>query len=427
MTRLANCFVDLRNQDYVEHSVLSLVSQRVYALALGYEDLNDHDTLRADPLLATLVGSRDVLGEQRVRERDRGNPLASSSTLNRLELSTVETPFLTRYKKIPVDSEALDALLVDLFVESYERAPKEIWLDLDATDDPLHGNQEGRYFHGYYDCYCYLPLYIVCGEHLLCARLREASVDPADGSVDELMRIVSQIRSRWPNTRIRIRGDSGFCRDDLMAWCEQNKIGYVLGLAANTRLLRALRSDTYEAAQEYKRTGSPSRRFADLRYRTRRSWSAERRVIGKAEVLAGGPNPRFVVTNLSGNRAGARRLYEELYCARGDMENRIKEQQLGLFADRTSSATMQANQLRLYFSSFAYVLMQSLRRIGLSDTEMSRAQCTTIRVKLLKIGARVKISVRRIVLSMAEGYPYQDIFTRVLANLQRQPIWSPSG
>jgi len=425
--RLAGCFTDYRNPNSVEHAVHALVAQRVYGLALGYEDLNDHDALRSDSVLALLVGKRDLTGEGRDRERDRGYPLAGSSTLNRLELGTPEAAASDRYKKIAADPAALDRLLVDLFQESFDTPPREIWLDLDATDDPLHGHQEGRFFHGYYRCYCYLPLYIFCGEHLLCARLRPSNQDGAAGSVEELERIVAQIRTRWPKTRIVIRGDSGFCRDTIMSWCEEHGVAYVLGLARNSRLHRALGREMHEAREEHERTGKAARRFRDFPYRTRNSWSCERRVIGKAEVLPGKENPRFVVTNLPKARAGAKRLYEQLYCVRGEMENRIKEQQLGLFADRTSTATMRANQLRLYFSSFAYVLMQSLRRLGLTGTQHEKAQCTTIRLKLLKIGARIRITVRKVWLSFSEAYPYASDVAQILANIRRHPAWPPPG
>ncbi len=427
MRRLAGCFIDHRDPELIEHSVQSLVAQRIYALALGYEDLNDHDVLRADSLLALLVGKTDVTGERRARERDQGCPLAGSSTLNRLELSEPEHAASSRYKRIAADPEALDRLLVELFLESYAKPPREIWLDLDATDDPLHGHQEGRFFHGYYGSYCYLPLYIFAGEHLLCARLRPSDRDASAGSVEELSRIVAQIRARWPKTRIIIRGDSGFCREAIMGWCEQNRVGYVLGLARNARLVRALGAALHEAKVEYQATGEAARRFEEFPYRTRKSWSRARRVIGKAEHLAKGPNPRFVVTNLPPSRGKARHLYEKLYCARGDMENRIKEQQLGLFADRTSAATLRANQLRLYFASFAYVLMHGLRRLGLVGTELARAQATTIRLKLLKIGTRLRITVRKVWLSFSETYPYASVFARILANLRGQPPWVPSG
>lgn len=427
MGRLAGCFIDSRNPGAIEHSVESLVAQRVYGLALGYEDLNDHDVLRRDSLLALLVGKRDLTGADRVREQDRGYPLAGSSTLNRLELSTPDAAARDRYKRIAADAEALDRLLVEVFVESYRKPPREIWLDLDATDDPLHGRQEGRFFHGYYRCYCYLPLYIFCGEHLLCARLRSSNRDAAAGSVEELERIVGQIRSHWPKTRIVIRGDAGFCREAIMAWCEANRVRYVLGLARNPRLQRALGEEMEQARAAQEKSGQPARRYRDFRYRTRKTWSRERRVIGKAEYLPNKANPRFVVTNLSGREAGAKRLYEQLYCARGDMENRIKEQQLGLFADRTSSAMMRANQLRLYFSSFAYVLMHGLRRLGLAGTAHAKAQSTTIRVKWLKIGARIRITARKIWISFSEACPYANDLAQILDNLRRHPAWAPPG
>ena len=399
------------------------VAQRVYGLALGYEDLNDHDDLRKDSTLALLVGKRDLTGERRVREQDRGNPLAASSTLNRLELGIPKSAISDRYKRIAADNEAMDRLLVDLFLESYRKPPRKIWLDLDATDDPLHGQQEGRFFHGYYRCYCYLPLYIFSGEHLLCARLRTADKDASSGSVDELQRIVGQIRARWPKMRIIIRADSGFCRDAIMAWCETHDVGYVLGLARNKRLQQALGKEMEEARLACERTGE----FRDFRYRTRKSWSCKRRVIGKAEYLPGKANPRFVVTNLSTRDADAQHLYEDLYCARGEMENRIKEQQLGLFADRTSSATLRANQLRLYFSSFAYVLLHGLRRLGLTGTAFAKAQSTTIRLKLLKIGARLRLTARKVWLSFSEAYPYASDIAQILANLKQHPAWSPLG
>ena len=425
--RMSRCIVDYRNRASVEHDMHELVSQRVYGIALGYEDLNDHGELRGDAVLSLLVGKRDVTGEKRIRERDRGYALASASTLNRMELGEPEEAAHDRYKRIVAHPEAFDELLVELFVESHWQAPREIWLDLDATDDLLHGHQEGRFFHGYYGCYCYLPLYIFCGEHLLCARLRESNQDASAGSIEELERIVGQIRRHWPRTRINIRGDSGFCRDSLMKWCEEHGVGFVLGLARNQRLVRALGGAMHEAHSVHRRTGKAARRFRDFTYRTRKSWSCKRRVVGKAEYLSKGENPRFVVTNLSPRKAAARRLYEKLYCARGDMENRIKEQQLDLFADRTSAHTMRANQLRLYFSSFAYVLMHALRRLGTEGTQFARAQCATLRLKLLKIGARVKITARRVWLSFSQAYPYAKTFTQVLANLQRAPLWNPSG
>jgi len=416
--RLAEQFVDHRDPEAIEHSVRELVAQRVFALALGYEDLNDHDRLRLDPLLAVLVGKRDPTGQNRLAARDKGKALASSSTLNRLELTPPDADAKARYKKIVADPEGMDRLLVDCFLDAYTSPPPQIWIDLDATDDPIHGQQEGRFFHGYYGHYCYLPLYIFSGEHLLCARLRPANIDAAAGSVEELTRIVGQIRERWPETEIIIRGDSGFCREAIMAWCEDNGVEFVLGLAKNNRLRRLSLGARVAAHLKFLRSGEPSRVFCEFDYRTRDSWSRARRVVAKAEHLAKGANPRFVVTSLSAQRADARRLYEELYCARGDMENRIKEQQLDLFADRTSTQLMRANQIRLYFSSFAYVLLCALRRPGLQGTEMARAQCGSIRLKLLKIGARIGVSVRRIRVSFSQSYPGAQLFAQVLHNLQ---------
>ena len=338
-----------------------------------------------------------------------------------LELGEPEEAANDRYKRIVARPEAFDELLVELFVQSHSRAPRELWLNLDATDDPLHGHQEGRFFHGYYRCYCYLPLYIFCGEHLLCARLHESNQDASAGSIEELERIVGQIRRHWPRTRIHIRGDSGFCRESIMQWCEDHGVGFVLGLARNQRLTRALGAAMHEAHSVHRRTGKPARRFRDFTYRTRKSWSRSRRMVGKAEYLSKGENPRFVMTNLSPRKAAARRLYDKLYCARGEIEDRIKEQQLDLFADRTSAHTMRANQLRLYFSSFAYVLMHALRRLGTEGTQFARAQCSTLRLKLLKIGARIKITARRVWLSFSQAYPYAKTFTQCWRTCTKSP------
>lgn len=417
LQRLAACFDDHRDPGRTEHSVETMVGQRVYALALGYEDLNDHDELRSDPLLAVLAGKQDSAGRQRKRARDKGKALAGKSTLNRLESATVKDPAKDRYKKISYRSEAIDALLVDLYQEAYEKAPEQIVLDLDATDSPLHGRQEDRFFHGYYHHYCYLPLYIFAGEHLLCARQRPSNIDASAGSLEEVERIVKQIRNRWPEVRIILRADSGFCRDGLMAWCECNQVDYVFGFSRNDRLQALIEPQMQEATAEYEKTKKPARVFTEFPYQTRKSWSAERRVVGKAEQLVGKKNPRFVVTSLSAAEWPARKLYEEFYCARGDMENRIKEQ-LSLFSERMSTATLRANQLRLYLSSMAYVLVQSLRRLGLKGTEMARAQIDTIRLRLLKIGAQVRISVRRVLLSITSAYPYRELFQTIWANLR---------
>jgi hypothetical protein len=415
----AKCFEDLRDPDLIEHKLAELIAQRVYGLALGYEDLNDHDDLRRDPLLAVLVGKEDPEGEKRVREQDKGKAMAGKSTLNRLELTPADpTAAELRYKKIIMKPEEIDRLLVDVFLQAHAEAPKEIVLDVDATDDPLHGNQEGRYFHGYYKNYCYLPLYIFCGEFLLCARLRPSNIDASEGTVEELEGIVGQIRSAWPGVKIVVRGDSGFCRDRIMTWCEAQKIDYVFGFAKNVRLQAMIAEELQRAQELYEETKTASRVFKDFRYETRESWTRERRVVAKAEHLDKGANPRWVVTSIEMEQMDAQTLYERLYCGRGDMENRIKEQQLWLFADRTSAGRMRANQLRLYFSSVAYMLMQALRRLGLQGTQMATAQCNTIRLKLLKVGAQVKVTVRKVWVSLAGGYPYVDLFYQVFRNLQ---------
>ncbi len=420
--QLAGCFTDHRNEELIEHSVEELLRQRIFGLALGYEDLNDHDQLRHDPLLATLVGKQDPRGQDRARKRDRGKALAGRNTLNRLELTPRGADEKSRYKKIVADQGQIESLFVDVFLQLHAQPPKRIVLDLDATDDPVHGDQLGKFFHGYYRSYCFLPLYIFCGDHLLCAKLRPADVDGAAGSVKQLDRIVKQIRQRWPEVQIVIRGDSGFCREHLMAWCEANGVDYVLGLAKNKRLERILGKELQEAKQQFETTGHAARVFKDFIYRTRKSWGRSRRVVGKAEHLRKGANPRFVVTSLSAEKFDARTLYEQEYCARGEMENRIKEQQLYLFADRTSAHSMRANQLRLWFSSVAYTLLQVIREFGLKGTKLARARCDTIRLKLLKIGAVVRVTVRRVWLSLSESCPYQQLFATVHANLTR---WLP--
>ena len=409
--QFAACFRDYRNSDLIEHTVEELVAQRVYGLALGYEDLNDHEELRKDPLLAVLVEKSDL-----ARER-----LAGKSTLNRLELTPATATAKARYKKIVADHAAVDRLFVDVFLAAHPEAPQQIILDLDATDDPLHGNQEGRFFHGYYGHYCYLPLYIFCGEFLLGARLRSSNIDASAGSVEELQRIVKQIRAVWPKVRILVRADSGFCREELMAWCEAEGVDYVLGLAKNERLRAAIQKELKKAERQYRKTKRAARIFKEFYYQTRKSWSVQRRVVAKAEHLEKGENPRFVVTSLTAEEWSASALYEQLYCARGDMENRIKEQ-LMLFADRTSTAYLRSNQLRLYFSSVAYVLLQMLRHLGLQGTELAKAQCTTIRLKLLKIGALIRISVRKVWVSLAGGYPYVALFRQVHETLCAMPL-----
>jgi hypothetical protein len=393
INRFAACFHDARCAELVEHEVATMIGQRVFGIALGYEDLNDHDDLRHDPVMAVLAGKLTA-------RREDCAPVAGKSTLNRLELSKLQP---TRYHKISHNPLAIRGLFVDLFVEAHKRPPSEIILDLDATDDPVHGEQEGRFYHGYYDCYCYLPLYVFCGRHLLASKLRVASLDAADGAVEEVARIVAHIRKRWPRVRILVRADSGFARDELMAWCEANDVHFLLGLAKNPRLIAKISSEMARAEAKSRRTGKPARCFKDFRWTTLDSWSRERRVVGKAEFTAGEANPRFVVTSLQRSECKAKYLYEKVYCARGEMENRIKECQLDLYADRTSTATMRANQLRLWFASMAYVLMCAVRRIGLHHTPFAKASCGTIRLKLLKIGALVRISVRRIKVAMASS------------------------
>ena len=416
--QFAACFTDHRDPSRIEHSKEELLAQRIYGLALGYEDLNDHDLLRRDPLLATVVGKTDPLGKERRREMDRGQALAGKSTLNRLELRSDQPEMDGRYKKIAVSEEAVDEFFLNVFVQAQKEAPRELILDLDATDDPLHGRQEGRFFHGYYGSYCYLPLYVFCGDFLLSARLRTADKQPAAWALPEIERIVTGLRARWPAVKILVRGDSGFAREEIMSWCEGQGVDYLFGLARNNRLESMLSEELAQARRLYESTGRAARVFGDLQYQTLESWSRQRRVVGKAEHLAKGANPRFVVTSLVQDEYEARTLYEKLYCARGEMENRIKEQQLALFADRTSTHYLKSNQLRLWLSSVAYLLMNELRRVGLAETEMARAQCDTIRLKLLKIGAQIKVSVRRVLVRLASSYPFQDLFLIVYQRLR---------
>jgi len=398
--RFAGCFRDMRCPELIEHEVSTLVLQRVVGIALGYEDLNDHDRLRHDPVLAVLAGKLEA-------KRKDCAPVAGKSTLNRLELSRSEP---TLYHKIGHDVAAIERLLVDLFLEAHGDAPAQITLDLDATDVPLHGRQEGRFFHGYYDSYCYLPLYVFCGRHLLAAKLRRANIDAAAGSVEEVERIVRQIRARWPKVRILLRADSGFAREALMAWCEQHRVDYLFGLARNARLVAEIEAELAEAAAESRRTGEPARRFRDFMWTTRETWSRRRRVVAKAEHTRDEANPRFVVTSLGRRECQARALYEDRYCARGEMENRIKECQLDLFADRASANPIAANQLRLWFAAMAYVLICALRRIALRHTPFAKATCGTIRLRMLKIGALVTTSARRVKFAMASSWPYQAEF-----------------
>lgn len=403
LQRFSQCFLDGRKQAQVEHSVQEMVAQRVYGLALGYEDINDQEQLRTDAVMRMLA------------DQEPGKTLAGKSTLNRLELGTGKPD---RYKKITFWKDSVDELLVQVFVEAHAEAPTQIVLDIDTTDLALHGNQEGRFFHGYYDHYCYLPLYIFCGEHVLCARLRQANQDASAGSLQELQRIIGQIRAAWPSVQIIIRGDSGFCRNELMQWCELNGVDYLFGMARNKRLQRIIGHPLQQARQQWEQTRQPARVFTEFDYETKSgSWDRARRVVAKAEHIEDKSNPRFVVTSLLAQDWPAQQLYEQLYCMRGDMENRIKEQ-LCLFAERVSAASMRGNQLRLYFSVIAYALMAGLRRLGLQGTEWAEAQVPTIRTRLLKIGAQIRVSVRRLTLSLASSYPWQPQFAQVWANLR---------
>ncbi len=407
--RFAACFRDARAPERIEHEVATLVGQRVFGIALGHEDLVDHDQLRHDPVLAILAGKLEA------PRRTGCAPLAGKSTLNRLEHAPLGEP--GRYHRIGHDGAAVEALFVDLFLDAHRSPPRQIILDLDATDVPLHGHQEGRFFHGYYDCHCYLPLYVFCGRHLLAARLRRANIDAPAGAVEEVARIVGRIRARWPRVRILLRADSGFAREALMAWCEASRVDFVFGLARNPRLVEEIATDLAWAEDDAARTGKPARRFRDFRWSTLDSWSRRRRVVGKGEWTRGEANPRFVVTSLKPRECDARTLYERIYCARGDMENRVKECQLDLFAGRASAATMRANQLRLWLASMAYVLLCALRRIGLAHTQFAEATCGTLRLALLRIGAQVRRSVRRIKVAMASAHPFQDEFALAHARL----------
>lgn len=424
LSRLAECFQDFRRPECIEHSLEDLVKQRVFALCLGYEDLNDHETLRSDHLLAIMVGNEEPEGKKRKRDRDKGVPLAGKSTLNRLENVAPDTAGRNRYHRFVPDFGAIDRLLIRLFIESHETPPEALVLDIDATDTALHGTQEGRFFHGYYGHHCSLPLLITCDEHILFSRLRPANIDAAKGSVEALSMIVSQLRAVWPDIPIVIRGDSGFCRDDLMTWCEANDVDYVIGLAKNERVKTALKEAMDEARNEFDCTGRAARRFVDFRYQTLTSWSCERRVVGKAEYLSKGENPRFVVTSIDSDLYAARELYEQGYCPRGDMENRIKEHQLDMFGDRMSAHEMGSNQLRFYWSVFAYTLLISLKRLALAGTELANAYVGTIRLKLLKIGSKVQVSVRRIKLSLASECPFQELFFLASQRLRAGPTAS---
>jgi hypothetical protein len=385
---VAEVFKDRRDPAQITHSLGDLLRQRIYGLALGYEDLNDHDTLRHDLAWQTAV--------------EREEPLASSPTLCRLEGQADRATAV-----------AIHGVLVEQFIASFKKAPKELVLDFDATDDRVHGAQEGRFFHGYYGHYCFLPLYVFCGEQLLVAYLRSSNIDPARHAWAILKLLVTRLRKAWPGVRIIIRGDSGFCRWKMLRWCERHDVDYIIGLARNARLEAMSAPLMEEARARFEQSGQKRRHFQWLRYAAA-TWDKERWVIAKAEYTDQGENPRYVLTSLVGDPWA---LYDQVYCARGEMENRIKEQQLGLFADRTSSHYWWANQLRLLLSSCAYVLLETIRRIGLAGTELARAQASTIRLKLLKLGTVILRNTRRIRLLYSSAYPYQRLFAEALARL----------
>lgn len=417
ITQFARCFTDYRDPNAVEHTLPELLKQRIFGLCLGYDDLNDHDQLRHDPLLAVLVGKKDPFGTDR-HGRNQGKALAGKSTLNRLELTPVRANADSRYKKIVAHLDTMQQYFVEMFVQQHVVPPTRVVLDVDATDFALHGHQLGRFFHGYYDEHCYLPLYIFCGDFPLVALLRPANLDEPVGLLKHLKRIVAYLRQHWPSVQILVRGDSGFCREYLMRWCEESRVDFLFGLAKNPRLKRILGAEMHQAKTQFEATKEPSRVFKDFTYQTNKTWSRERRVIGKAEHLAKGENPRFVTTSLRQEAFEARTVYEQEYCGRGNMENRIKEKKLFLFADRVSCQTMRANQVRLCMSTVAYIVMRALRQFGLKETEMAQAQCDTIRVKLLKIGATIQVTVRRVVLALSEAFPFQTIFERAWENLR---------
>jgi len=425
---LAQCFTDGRSQAFVDHSVQQMLAQRIYGLALGYEDLNDHQRLRLDPLLATACNKTDPLGENRFNPTDRGIALAAPCTLNRLELSNNKS---SRCHKVPHDPAKIEACLLRLGVRCLPKHTREVVLDLDAMGPRLHGTQEGRLFNAYYDDYCYLPLYGFVGDFPLWAQLRTAEHEAAHGVVPALVKMVAAIRQRCRKARVIVRGDSGFGREEIMAWCEsQPEVYYCLGLAKNSVLIEKLGPTLADARARHCLTGAPSvRAFTEFQYRTQTSWSRARRVIGKAEVMAEGENPRFVVTSLPAKgfrgekdrrtRFTPEALYEKLYCARGEMENKLKQQVLDLQADRLSTHYLASNQFRLWEATFAYLLLERLRTQGLAGTELERATAGSLRVKLLKVAAQVRVSVRRVYVQLASAYPLQALFRLCQRRLMR--------
>jgi hypothetical protein len=417
--RFATCFRDHRDAELIEHRVLELIRQRVYGLGLGYEDLNDHDGLCRDPLLASLCGKADPLGQDRAREQDRGKPLAGKSTLNRLELTPADANAVSRYQKIVADPQAIEEYFIHQYVRSLPKETEEVILDLDRTDVPVYGEQEGRFFHGYYDEYCYTPLYIFAGDWPVVAALHTAESEHRDELLRLVAQVVAAVRRRVPRVRIILRGDSGFCRDELMAWCEANDVKYIFGLARNPVLERVLRGSlrTAKSMLDFNRSDK-ERVYKEFQYRAKTWGPKKRRVVGKAEWTRQGANPRFVITNLEAEEWAAAGLYEKLYCARGNMENRIKEQKLDLFADRASTRSLRANQLRLWLSTLAYLLVNQLRRVGLVGTKLAQATCGTIRVRLFKIGALLRVTTRRVWVSLSSAYPLAELFAQVAARLR---------
>ena len=422
---ISRCFLDTRDARYVEHTVENLVAQRLLGLALGYEDLNDHDALRCDPLLALCVGKSDPLGQDRRVPEDRGKALASPPTLNRVELSAQQH---SRYHKVHADFSSLENTLLELGLTALDPDTEEIVLDIDNSDNPLHGQQEGRFFQGYYDEYCYLPLYVFCGSVVLWAQLLTADHEAAAATVPALEKILPALRRRCPHARIILRADSGFCREPILAWCEAHGLFYAIGLARNSRLLAALADALFDARIRACLCGGPTRTFTSFTYQTLDTWSRSRTILGKAEVLASGDdNARFVVTNLpedgfdsqTPGRFAPAAGYEQFYCGRGDMENRVKEQQLDLFATRTSSHWKAANQLRLFFSAFAYLLIVRLRERALQGTALASATAGTIRLKLFKIAAHITFSCRRIYIRLASAFPGKAVFAQACQTLGR--------
>ncbi|MEM9189516.1 MAG: IS1380 family transposase [Myxococcota bacterium] len=421
LERLASCFTDHRQPERTVHSVTELLRQRIYGLALGYEDLNDHEELSRDPLIATAIGKEDPLGEARTRQMDKGVACASASTLGRLERTKEDATSSSRTAKIVCNFAALQTMFTQLFIERFDEPPSQLVLDLDPSDIRLHGKQEQRFFHGYYDHYCYLPNYVFCGDYPLAVRLRPSNVDGSAGSLELIEPTIHQLRAAFPHVQLILRGDSGFCRDELMTWCESHGVDYVFGIAKNTRLEALIASAMGKARREYERTGRPARRYRTFPYRTLKSWSRSRRVVGKAEYLSKGENPRFVVTSLSRRQFPQKLLYEQLYCARGEMENRIKEQQLGLFGTRTSAHRFRPNRVRVWLSMMAHLLIVLVRNEGLVGTEFARAQAPTLRARLFKIGALITVSVRRVYVRLSSAFPRKALFMRAIERLRAAP------